>query len=105
MIAARSRTIGGPPYPKMFEEMDRELNNIIEFTLASVNTVDNPGFWGHGMVHMLRALAQPEALVWALTQAELGSQSARALQSARAQAQKVVARAWAWAWEGPTQVG
>ena len=28
MIAAR--TIGGPAYPKMIEEMDRELNNIIE---------------------------------------------------------------------------
>ena len=28
MIAAR--TIGGPAYPKMIEEMDSELNNIIE---------------------------------------------------------------------------
>ena len=28
MIAAR--TIGGPAYPKMLEEMVRELNNVIE---------------------------------------------------------------------------
>ncbi len=28
MIAAR--TIGGPAYPKMIEEMDSELNNVIE---------------------------------------------------------------------------
>ena len=28
MIAAR--TIGGPAYPEMIEEMDRELNNVIE---------------------------------------------------------------------------
>ena len=28
MIAAR--TSGGPAYPEMIEEMDRELNNIIE---------------------------------------------------------------------------
>ncbi len=25
-----ARTIGGPTYPKMIEEMDGELNNIIE---------------------------------------------------------------------------
>ena len=25
-----ARTIGGPAYPEMIEEMDRELNNIIE---------------------------------------------------------------------------
>ena len=28
MIAVR--TIGGPAYPEMIEEMDRELNNVIE---------------------------------------------------------------------------
>ena len=28
MIAAR--TSGGPAYPEMIEEMDRELNNVIE---------------------------------------------------------------------------
>ena len=28
MIAVR--TIGGPAYPGMFEEMNRELNNVIE---------------------------------------------------------------------------
>ena len=28
MIAAR--TIGGPAYPEMIEEMNRELNNVIE---------------------------------------------------------------------------
>ena len=28
MIAAR--TIGGPAYPEMFEEMNTELNNVIE---------------------------------------------------------------------------
>ena len=29
MIAARTSS-GGPAYPEMIEEMDRELNNIIE---------------------------------------------------------------------------
>ena len=28
MIAARTR--GGPAYPKMIEEMDRELNHVVE---------------------------------------------------------------------------
>ena len=35
MIAAR--TIGGPAYPKMIEEMDRELNNIIDDFDRAVN--------------------------------------------------------------------
>ena len=87
----------------MIEEIDRELNelnNIIEFTLASVHAVDNPDFWDHGMIPMLRALVQPEALLRALALAE----RTLALQEARAQAQKMVARAWWWAWEGLTQV-
>ena len=35
MIAAR--TIGGPAYPKMIEEMDRELDNIIDDFDRAVN--------------------------------------------------------------------
>src|SRR5258706_9589733 len=108
MIAARS--IDGPAYPNMIEEMTRELNNIIEFTIIYVPEVDNPGFWDHGMMPMqpqsdnaegvvrLRTLARAEALMRALALA--GRAQAAALQEARVQAQKVVARAWECAWEG-----
>ena len=99
----------------MIEEMTRELNNIIEFTIIYVPEVDNPGFWDHGMMPMqpqsdnaegvvrLRTLARAEALMRALALA--GRAQAAALQEARVQAQKVVARAWECAWEGLTQVG
>ena len=30
MLMIAARTSGGPAYPEMIEEMDRELNNIIE---------------------------------------------------------------------------
>ncbi len=30
MLMIAARTSGGPPYPEMIEEMDRELNNVIE---------------------------------------------------------------------------
>ena len=30
MLTIAARTIGGPAYPKMLEEMVRELNNVIE---------------------------------------------------------------------------
>ena len=30
MLMVTGRTIGGPPYPKMFDEMDIELTKVIE---------------------------------------------------------------------------
>ena len=121
MIA--ERTIGGPAWPNMIEEMERELNKIIEFTLAFIRVVENPDFWAANTELTVRALAQAEAVVQALAQVQ--AQVARAMQAqevqafvlpeewgqeavlrvAQAQAQKMPTRVWELAWEGLTQVG